>query len=74
MEHGKPLRNVVQPLCTTVKQPMKHSVTLGLLNFRAFLPLCYQCNRISRCGRDAEAEAEAAGADKDMRRNFRKNK
>jgi hypothetical protein len=33
---------------------MKHPVTPKLLCFRRFLPLCNQCNRISRCGRDAE--------------------
>jgi hypothetical protein len=51
----KPLRNAVQPLSNVMQRSMKHPVTPEPLCFRRFLLLCNQCNRVSRCGRDAES-------------------
>jgi hypothetical protein len=48
------LRNGVKPVSNVMQRSMKHPVTPKPLCFRRFLPLCNQCNRVSRCGRDAE--------------------
>jgi hypothetical protein len=50
----KPLCNAVQPICNAMHHSVKHPVKLSPQDFRRFLPLRNQCNRISRCGRGRE--------------------
>jgi hypothetical protein len=45
----KPLFNAVQPLCNAAQHSVKQCLAPNVVDFRRFLPLCNQCNGISRC-------------------------